>query len=729
LGRASAALSLAVTGSLALLPTPAAGQEGIFGGMQKGVESVFSSVETTTTLASGAVTRTTTNNVYPSLTLNLDALVYPSLRLNAGGVFEWNMLSTEIDGSSTSSTIARNRPFFLLRSTNPLLSPGIGYFRREDRARTRGFPSVKLVNEEYAAYVGWNPVGGPQSDFQFLRTNTFDGERVFQDVAKDFGSLVSNYTYKNLAAYYRGAYLKTDDAINGLVTDQISHAARTAYSGAFIAKRLLWNASYDISHQDLTTSATGAGGEVALPLVPFSGLSSLSDTPVISRLSQNPLLVDANLTAGAGINLGLPPSAVDAQARNIGLDFLTTTEVNRLLIWVDRDLPVEISNSFSWEIYSSTDNLTWRRETIVSAAPFGPFERRFEIDFTSITARYVKVVTRPLSAVVPDAPRFPDILVTEVQPFLRRLADDARDRLVQTTHLINTDVRFRILDRPSVFYEGYYLNNHHEGFGTSTDTLSNGVSVSHAFGRICSVYARGAREQGTQPQGYRVATITNATFTVDPVPTFRSSILYAGQDERIGELPNDRQGLFVQNNAQLYAGVDLLFGFGWNATTRETGERLRDRLLNVSATIVPREHLSLTFSYDDTTTKLSGTFTGSPQIHTRRAFVALAVDPIRTLHLVVGEEVIALSGQQTRTTLNLGANWLPFPEGTLQVIFAYNDSLRALEFGSDRSVLGSVRWNLSRRSFIDVTWQRTKSEFIVQTTESRVFSVSVRLFL
>jgi hypothetical protein len=728
LRRAAAAFPLVLTGALALLPRPASAQEGIFAGLQKGVESVFSSVSTTTTFASGAVTKTDTTNVYPSLTLNFDTLIYPSLRLNAGGVFEVNMVSTNTDGSQTRSTIGRNRPFFLLRSTNPILSPGFGYFRREDRARTAGLSDLKLINDEYAGYLGWNPAGGPQSDFQFLRTHTFDGDRAFQDLTRDFGSVVSNYAYQNFGAYYRGSYLNTDDRINGLGIRQGSHAARANYSGSFIDKRLLWNATYNINHQDLNTSASGKGGEVALPVTPFSGLSSLSDTPITAKLSQNALLVDANLTAGAGIDIGLAAPPADTQARNIGLDFLNPTEVNRVLIWVDRDLPIDVANSFSWEIYSSRDNVLWRRETIVSTAPFGPFENRFQIDFPSITARYLKAVTRPLSAVVPDSSRFPNILVTEMQAFLRRPAGAVSSRLAHTTHLVNTDVRMRILDAPSLYYEGFYLYNGPDAFGKSTDTLSNGLSANHTFGRIFSAYARGAREQGTQPEGYRVATITNATLTADPFPTLRSSLLYTGEDEHIGGVPRTRRGFFVQNAGQLYRGVDLLFGFGWNSITRETGETDDDRLLNASATIVPREHVSLTLSYDDTTTVRSGTFIGDAQSHVRRAYAAVAFDPIQTLHLVLGEEVIAITGQNTRTTLDVGVNWAPFPDGTLQLIFASNEALRALEFGKDRSTLGAVRWNISRRSYIDVSYQRTRSEFVFQTTESRIFSVSVRLF-
>ncbi len=708
---------------------PARAQEGIFSGMQKGLDFTFSSVSTTTTFASGQVTKTETQNLFPSLTLNLDALVYPNLRLNAGGVFELSKAASTTDGTDTDSTIVRNRPFFLLRSTNPVFSPGVGYFRREERARTAGVSDVKLVNDEYAAYLGWNPAGGPRSDFQFLRTHTFDGERAVQDVTRDFGTLASNYTAGNFGAYYRGAYLSTDNPLERVRTEQVTHGARLTDSGSLIRKRLLWNTTYNVNYQDIRTASSGTDGEVALPVTPFAGLAIASDTPTTARLSQNASLVDANLTAGAGVDLGLSLPPEDTQARNIGLDFLNRTEVNRFLIWVDRDLPFEIANSFSWEVYSSQDNIVWTRESAVPAAPFGPFENRFEVDFPTVTARYVKVVTRPLSIAVVDAARFTDILVTEVQPFLRRSAGEVRSRLTQTTHLVNSDVRMRILDAPSLFYEGYFLFNGPDTFGTNTTTLSNGLSVNHTFARIVSIYARGAHEQGHDPQGDRVATLTNATLTVNPIPTFRTSLLYTGRDERHAGLPYDSTGVFVQNSAQLYHGIDLLFGFGRSSTTRETGEHTQDRLLNASGTIVPREHVSLTFSYDDTATRRSGTFVGSQRFHVRRVYGALAVDPLRSLHLALGEEVITTPDQPTRTTHDIGVNWAPFPDGTLQFIFVYNEALRPLQFGKDRSTLGSVRWNLSRRSYLDVSYQKTRSEFVTQTNRSRIVSVSMRLFI
>lgn len=720
---------ICVVSVLGLFAPAVAAQEGLFASMQKGLDFTFSSVATKTTFASGLVTKTETQNLFPRLTLNMDALVYPNLRLNAGGVFEVNMVSTRTAGGDLNSTIVRNRPFFLLRSTNPVFSPGVGYFRREERARTGSFSNVKLVNEEYAGYLGWNPAGGPRSDFQYLRTHTFDGTRAIEDTTKKFATLVSSYTYRNFGAYYRGALLDSDNALLHLQTQQITHAGRVSDAGLLVRKRLAWSATYNVNYQDFRTSSSGKGGEVAVPISAFAGLAAVSNTPGTARLSQNAAILDGNLTASGGIDLGVTAPPDDPQARNIGVDFVNRTEVNRFLLWVDRELPFEIANAFSWEIYSSPDNIAWTREATVPAAAFGPFENRFEIDFPNVTARYVKVVTRPLSIAVPDASRFADIFVTEMQAFLRRPAGEITSRITQTTHLVNTDVRMRLLDTPSLSYEGFFLYNGPDTFGTSTRTVSNGLSLNHSFGRIFSVYARGAREQGSDPQGDRVATVTNATVTVTPIATLRSSFLYTGRDEEVGKVPLDRRGYFVQNSAQVYRGVDVLFGFGWSSTTRETGEITHDRLLNASATIVPRQHVSLTFSYDDTASRRSGMFVGNPDSRVRRVYGAVAVDPVPTLHLVLGEEVVVVTDKPTRTTYDIAANWAPFPDGQLQFIFAHNEALRALEFGNEKSTLGSVRWNFSRRSYVDVTYQRTKSEFAIQTNESRVFSISVRFFV
>ncbi len=363
------------------------------------------------------------------------------------------------------------------------------------------------------------------------------------------------------------------------------------------------------------------------------------------------------------------------------------------------------------------------------AAPFGPFENRFELDFPDVTARYIKAVTRPLSPVQPEASRFPDILVTEAQALLRRAAEDVGDSATRTSHIFNTDVRMRLLDTPSLYYEGSYWMTDVNPDGVERDTLSNGVSITHAFNPTVSVFGRYAREQGSERFGYRVANVSSATLTYTPFPTFTGSLLYSGLDERVGDLLNDRRSLLVQTTSQLYRGVDLQLGGGWTFTTRVTGEQLRDDLFNVTTSIAPRQDLTVTFTYGGARTTRSGAFSGDPESLTSRGYLTVAYDPTRTLRLVVGQEVITGLGEGTRTTTDIGANWAPFPDGTLQFIFTYDEALRSLEYGTEQVLRAGVRWNVTSRSYIDFSYQNIRSEYTFQATRTKVLSVDVKLFL
>jgi hypothetical protein len=629
------------------------------------------------------------------------------------------------DGGPDSSQ-TRLRPFFELRSTSQVLAPGFGYYRRENRTSVEGFPLLDLVSEDYAGYLMWRPAGLPFSEFQFIRTNSYDEGREFLDTTKDFGSIISRYDFRNLNVYYLGSILDSTDRANGIDSHQVSNAVRLGYSQFFLDKRLLWNTMYNLGHLSLTTESNGSGGEVAVPVVTVGGLSAVSDTPITTRLTTNPGLIDGNLAASAGINLGLPPVGADARARNLGLDFLSPTEVNRLLVWVDRELPVEIARTFTWEVYSSPDNVLWRRESNVGLAPFGPFENRFQLDFPSITARYLKVVTRPLSGAVPDAARYPDIFVTEMQAFLRRPAGGFRDEITRTNQDLSTDVRYRILDSPAFYYEGSYWFN--DGGDTGDrHQLSNGVSVNSQLGRAWSAFGRAALETGSLPEGNRVATVTNGTLTYNPISTFNASILYTGQNEWIDGEEDSRRGTSIQTNSQLYRGVDLQVGFGWNFVTRDNGEGLRDRFLTVTAALEPRPNLTLTVTYDNTVTERTGTPIGDLAYRAERVFATLAWDPFPTLHLAVAEEWVVNDLERSRAFTNIGASWSPFPDGTVQFFLTYNESLRPLEYGTERDSRQGVRWRFSGRSYLDVSYETVRTESVLQLTESKIVSANLRL--
>jgi len=75
--------------------------------------------------------------------------------------------------------------------------------------------------------------------------------------------------------------------------------------------------------------------------------------------------------------------------------------------------------------------------------------------------------------------------------------------------------------------------------------------------------------------------------------------------------------------------------------------------------------------------------------------------------------------------MNYSLNWSPFPDGTLHFTLYYNETVRSDET-QERSVIPSLRWYFMPRSFLEVSYQNSRSEAAAQTTQSDVYSGTVR---
>jgi len=709
---------------LILLPRIAKAQ-GIIQGVSGLLEFNYSFFSSKTTDAAGVTTKTTASNYNPRFTLDIDTKIYPNLRLHAGGIAELIKTDVGTSGIDTKTTITRFRPYIDLTLETPLYKAGIGYVRRQERTEVSHSPSVTLVNEEYNAILGWRPEGLPSIDMQIRRTNNFDEKKELRDIKEDNINLISKYIYKGLQLNYYGTYIHTMDNLNNLDVKQQVHSGRVTYSDSYLDKRVLLNTTYDVFYSEVKTVSEGAGF-VTLPINPFAGLSKIDDTlpPLPIALDPNPALVDGNMTASAGIDL---VSDLPLVRRQMGLDFLNPTEVNQLLVWVDRELSSTIANSFSWDVFVSEDNSTWTHWAGPVVGSFGPFQNRFEINFSNVIPprRYIKVVTTPLarSPLVP-----PNIFVTELQALLRKSAADIAGKTKRASHTYNLDAKARILDIPTLFYDFYYFFNRVEPSSQQRYTISNGFSANHRFSSVFSGTARVAREDGKEEDKKRVAYIYNASIVADPLRTLRSSLVFSGRDEEIEGKPNNTNSMFLYNTAQLYQGIDINLNGGLNFSKRETGEKGRDILINLGANIVPHRTLTLGLNYSDTMSRRTGGESGSSSTFTRRVDLNVNFNPVRTVYLSALIELIAEKGQGIETTQNYSVNWSPFPDGALQFNISYNENLRSEDRQKERIFTPSVRYKLSGRSYVDLTYQMIKSESKIQKTESQVVSSSLKIF-
>jgi hypothetical protein len=723
--------------SVLFLSTSMAEAQGIFQGFSALLEFNYSFVSSKTTDASGTTTKFNTNTYNPRLTLSVNTDIFPKLNLNAGGVFEKNISIFSSEQEKTKSDLTRMRPYAYLTLRDPLYEASVGYNRREDMVKVTDSPRFTLINDDYLAVLKWRPVGLPSIEAQYERTNTYDDKREFQDTTKDFISLLSRYSYKGLDIRYQGTYTDTDQKVSFLETKDMLNSAWLSYSDSFFNRRVSVSTSYNVNYERIKTSssAPGTGGTVGIQLFPLAGLSVNDNTITPLTLPPNPALIDGNLVAGAGINIGLPPLGGDTRVRHVGLDFFVPTDVNQLLVWVDRDLSSSpaIASSFSWDVYVSSDNLNWTHHAgPILPAPFGPFQNRFEIDFTNVTTRYIRVDTHPLTLAVPGAASFPDIFITELQAFLQQPVGGTTGKksftISRTTQNFYFDSKTRILDIPTLYYELNYFYTDVHPDGQLRYVVSNGFSVNHRFNPFLSGRARVAREDGEEEKERRAAWIYDAAVEVTPIRTYTERLVFSGRNETIGGRHNNTNSIILYNIAQLYKGWDVNLNIGQNYSKDESGLKTNETDFQILTTVIPHPALSMTLDYKYSIIDQSGGNNAIGSGNQQTGEFILSYRPFRTLYFVATIDLSTIPNQGTHWTQNYGLNWSPFPDGDLQFRFFYNENLSTGGI-KERIINPGVRWNITKRSYLDLSYQRNTNKSASQKIEENFFNAQLKIFL
>jgi len=711
---------------LFFLPCAALAQ-GLIEGVTGSWESNYSFLSSKRTDALGNTVKTDTQTASSRFQLDINTNIFPNLRLRAGGIAEgiWSAFDDKTNNFVTRTTILDFRPYIDLTLETPLYTASLGYLRRQERTEVFHSPSLTLINDEYYGILGWRPEGLPSIDTQIRRRNLYDSDKDFQDIKEDFISLNSKYQYQGLRLDYFGTYLHSRDDLTNLDVWQYTHSGRASYSNSFFNNRVALSTNYNILYQETKTKTAG-GGFVTTQAFPNGGLSKIDDTlpPTPVTLDANPAMIDGNTTAPAGIDL---VSNVPLVRRQIGLDFLIPTEVNQLLVWVDRELTSTIASSFTWDVFISDDNSVWTHWAGPMTGTFGPFQNRFEINFPNVIPprRYIKVVTTPLllNPLVP-----PNIFVTELQAFLRTPASDVKEKFSTTTHNYDLDVRTRILDNPSLFYEVYYFFNRQDPSGQQRWDLINSLYTIHRFNEVFSGRAKVGIENGKElDDRKRLAYIYDVAVTADPLRTLHHSLVFNGREETIGGTPNDTNSIILYNTAQLYRGVDINLNGGVTFTKQENGDG-RDFLINFQTNIVPHRTMILGLNYTNTISRRTAVDQGSSSTYTQTLDFNLNYNPFSTLNLIAFVQYINEKGQKDRFLQNYSINWSPFPDGALQFFIAYNENYRTEDHLVERIFQPTIRYNLSKRSYIDLTYQLIRSRSDIEKNDSNLLSTSVKIF-
>lgn len=694
-------------------------------GLSGYMEFDYNRNETENKDATNPSVKTKSASLIQSYNLTLDKKLYPNLNFLASGLFQENDTSFDVEGLKNDTRTTTIRPYVSLNLRTPLYYAEAAYSRNEEKARTSGVSPVTTVRESYITTLYWKPDQLPDLRFQFSRDHLYDKNRSSVDTITDQYQLTSNYRpVEPLSLYYQGTFRNTELRLSDTTTKETIHNGRVDYSNNWWRRRITLGLDYNVTNQGVETETTGAG-EVGLRVFPFSGLSETSDTPENVILVSNPALIDGNFTAGTGINLGLPTPGGDARFRNIGLDFLVATEINTLYVSVDRDV-AQVADAFSWRIYTSADNQNWVLSQIVSPAIYSPTFNRFEIHFANVNARYVKVVTAPLSPVVPFASAYPTILVTELQPELRKPASEVAGKLTSTFQNGTMDFHAVILEPINLTYELTYFFTKRDA-GDLFYTVSNGLSFFRQFNKVFSGRGRVSFESGEEQTGHREAKLYTASIAVVPFQTLYQSLTFSGREETIAGKKDSNASILLYNIAKLYEGIDTNLSGGINFQEDDTGKKNRTTQVNAGGTFVPNRKVNLTLLYNGSNTVTSGGgLNGETTNYTRAGEADLAITPVQTVYLFGSYRIEKSTTSANRNILNYSLNWSPFPDGALHLTFYYNETVRS-DDTKERSTVPSLRWYFTPRSYLNLSYENLKTETPALTTLSNVYSGTIRI--
>ncbi|MEN8258335.1 MAG: hypothetical protein ABFS09_10790 [Thermodesulfobacteriota bacterium] len=706
------------------------------------LEFDYTSVDTETMdKRSGQKTQTDSSSWGQKYNVDLKKSFFPNLRLTAGGIFEKNAIDSDLNGTERTLTWNNTRPYVDLTLDNRLYRAGVSYSKREDEQKSSGTRTISNINELYSAVLDWRPDGLPTFDLRVDKNDLYDKDRQFQDSTTTISSLNSRYRTDKFDIRYNPILQEYTDHIDNFELKTTTHHGRIGYADTFFNRRTNFGVTYNITDRHQKIIAHGTGELVEQILGITSGLFLENDTQTAPFIllplpppSIIPELIDGQFTDITAINLG---TTSGTKRKHLGLEFVSPTEVNTLRVWVDQDLSLDptVADWFEWEIYtSSDDNNSWQLEQTITQAPFlaaqtnNGLQYYFQIDFTKVTTQFIKVVVRPLSSGSPPAESilYPDINVTELQAFIREPLPDKETKRSSTTHMLNLDARTKLMEQFDLFHNiSFFMTKTTPGEGERS-TLSNILSASHRFNEKLRGNVRVLREEIKEIHASGYAHGYSASLRADPLKTLNNTLVFNGRQEKVGDDDTTRNSLFLQNRAAIYKGIDVFVDGGVSWQNNADGQDQETLTLNVGTDVVPHRSMTITANYMETNSDSSGGGLADSTKRTNRTDVGITWRPFQTVYIVASYGRVEQENRND-TLKNYSLNWSPFPYGTLQLRIDYSEELRTQDLSKLTTFRPSIRWEITPRIDLTVSFYKTESDSVFQTIDMESLNANIKI--
>ena len=341
---------------------------------------------------------------------------------------------------------------------------------------------------------------------------------------------------------------------------------------------------------------------------------------------------------------------------------------------------------------------------------FGVFENRFDIPIARTRARYLKVVTRPITTAVTSDPQYNAVLVTELQPFLVVPASEAPRTSQQWGGNFNGSARLLILQDWNLAYTLGFNTSHQDSLNFRDWSVLNSLSAGKQVAPGVSVNAQISRTDSAQTNLPHEATNRwSAQISYDPFQTLGVSATYAGQYGQLFQGEILTNAVTLVGRLEPWQGVSLAATGGYSWARDATGRRLESPNATVGITLVPMQALTINGTWGVSSSIVTGGGVPVQGEATTSLQGNLSFTPVRAIYFTAGILRSSGGGMGPQTLLNFGGGFSPFTGGQLLIRFGYDENVDTLSRIRNRFFGPSLRWNIRTGTYLDVayTWNDT----------------------
>ncbi|MDW7772476.1 MAG: hypothetical protein SCH71_06240 [Desulfobulbaceae bacterium] len=330
------------------------------------------------------------------------------------------------------------------RGTREIISPALNLLLQNDLflmqfngyvTETRNSDRRDLSDHTWEALLksNWDTLYRPSLSMIVGRNQLGDSEEVpLTDSEREWYEFIAQWERERLQTYYSYYSQVLTDYVEGTEYDEGRHFGRIDYSRFFLDRRGQFSISEQIT--DSTTDFTAVAGEgetVNIAVSLSQGLAGIDPTPEQGSLPGNPALIDGNRNTTAFVielqqtaNLG-----IKTDLQRVDVLHVYTGELDPLF--------VDDTSGLRWDLYTSRDNIDWRRTRVNVPTTYNRDEFRYEVDVSGTEDIYLKLVVTgwPVTISIP---------VAEIQAFRRQSGEDGRIDETQgfTKYLTDFNVRY-----------------------------------------------------------------------------------------------------------------------------------------------------------------------------------------------------------------------------------------------------------------------------------------------